>query len=139
MSKIPGRSRHREPHAQLKRRFRRSVQPRLPLLSREFAAAALSDADGDLPRRLIDDVLIVVSEFVTASCVSGARTVELGIEIGDGAVTVTVRDDRERTTGPEHRINDTREMLLDALTADRRSFADGDGVVNVARLLVTAA
>lgn len=111
------------------------VDARAPAACRDFARSALAATGRTLPRDVVDSVMIVVAELVTAAYLASATCVRVGIEAREDDVVVTVRDDRPAEWRRHARRNDTREMLLDALTVFRRSFAEATGTVHVARLL----
>jgi len=130
------------------------LDPRTPARGRAFAQRVLATSGRRISRDVVDNVLIVVAELVTASYLSRASQVRVAIELRERDLTVTVRDDRpddRPDERPDERrgdrrgerpvpasMHDTREMLLDALTVERRVFTDGGETVHVARLLVSA-
>ena len=130
------------------------LDPRTPARSRAFAQRVLATSERPISRDVVDNVLIVVAELVTASYLRRASRVRVAIELRERDLTVTIRDDRPDDRHDERRrdrpgdrpgdrpvpasMHDTREMLLDALTVERRVFTEGGETVHVARLLVSA-
>jgi len=115
------------------------LDTRTPGACREFARSTLAGVGRSVPRDAVDSVMVVVGELVTDSYLAAATTVQVGIDLRQDDVVVTVHDDRpQEWRGPDRR-NDTREMLLDALTVLHESFADEGGTVHVARLLLAVA
>ncbi len=112
--------------------FRLALAPDSPHASREFARDALRGES--LRSGAIEDVVLVVNELVTASYVVGARGVELRMEAHADHVAVIVRDDRPADWRARAAPNETREMLLDAVTITRDFQLDERGAVNVARV-----
>jgi len=126
------------------------LDPRTPARSRAFAQRVLATSERPISRDVVDNALIVVAELVTASYLRRASRVRVAIELRERDLTVTIRDDRPDDRHDERRrdrpgdrpvpasMHDTREMLLDALTVERRVFTEGGETVHVARLLVSA-
>jgi len=94
----------------------------------------LAAAGRPISRDVVDNVMIVVAELVTASYLGEATRVWVAIDLRQRDLTVTVRDDRPGDRRGHASMHDTREMLLDALTVERRVFTEGAETVHVARL-----
>ena len=113
------------------------LHPRTPAGCRAFAQRVLAGSERPISRDVVDNVMIVVAELVTASYLGEASRVWVAIDVRQRDLTVTVRDDRPGDRQLPPSTHDTREMLLDALTVERRAFTEGGETVHVARLLVS--
>jgi len=114
-----------------------SLQPRTPARCRAFAQRALAASGSRISRDVVDSVMIVAAELVTASYLGEASRVRVAIDVRQRDLTVTVRDDRPGDRQLPPSTHDTREMLLDALTVERWVFTEGAETIHVARMLVS--
>jgi hypothetical protein len=113
------------------RRF--PVDATTPEASRNFAHAAVVAVLRPHGWAAADDVVIVVSELATEAFVAGATSIMVAIEVHYDHVAVVLRDDRQPDWRRRVGSNETRRLLLDALTMTRTAADDGEGTVNIAR------
>ena len=116
------------------RRQRFPADQNAPQVGRDLARGVLADPRWPVDSQTREDTIVVVNELVTASCVAGAGTIELDVEVHRRHVTVFVRDDRPREGRGSPEETSARSMLLDAITTSRSVYHDWDRTVTVAQI-----
>ena len=114
------------------RRF--EVNATTPEASRTFAHAAVLATLRPHAWHLTDDIVLIVSELATETVLAGAKELRLTIDIHYDHLAVVMRDDRRPGWRKRIGSNETRRLLLDALTWTRNVIADAAGTRSTARV-----